>query len=51
MNENREAIKAKFPGMGVADFGKKCGELWKELADKKVGSLEINLQKITLIAN
>jgi len=36
MNENREAIKGKFPGLSVTDFGKKCGELWKELTDKKV---------------
>ena len=37
MNESRESIKAKFPGLSVAEFGKKSGELWKEMSDKSVG--------------
>ena len=36
MNESRESIKAKFPGLSVTDFGRKSGELWKEMTDKSV---------------
>jgi hypothetical protein len=39
MNESRESIKAKFPGLTVAEFGKKSGELWKEMTDKSVSLL------------
>ena len=34
MNENREKIKKENPGLSVAEFGKKAGELWKGLGDK-----------------
>jgi len=40
MNESRESIKAKFPGMSISEFGKKCGELWKEMTDKSVSALK-----------
>ena len=40
MNESRESIKAKFPGMSISEFGKKCGELWKEMTDKSVSSIK-----------
>ncbi len=36
MNENREKIKKEHPGLSVTEFGKKAGELWKELEDKSV---------------
>jgi hypothetical protein len=39
MNENRESIKSKFPGLSIAEFGKKSGELWKEMTDKSVSFL------------
>lgn len=34
MNENREKIKEKNPGLSVTEFGKKAGEMWKSLTDK-----------------
>eukprot|EP00096_Caligus_rogercresseyi_P007817 TRINITY_DN2590_c0_g1_i2.p1 TRINITY_DN2590_c0_g1~~TRINITY_DN2590_c0_g1_i2.p1 ORF type:complete len:723 (+),score=269.36 TRINITY_DN2590_c0_g1_i2:105-2273(+) len=34
MNENREKIKSDFPGITIVEFGKKAGELWKDLKDK-----------------
>uniref|UniRef100_A0A0K2SX54 FACT complex subunit SSRP1 n=3 Tax=Lepeophtheirus salmonis TaxID=72036 RepID=A0A0K2SX54_LEPSM len=34
MNENREKIKSDFPGLSITEFGKKAGELWKDLKDK-----------------
>ncbi len=34
MNENREKIKSEHPGLSVTEFGKKAGEIWKDLADK-----------------
>jgi structure-specific recognition protein 1 len=34
MNENREAMKKKYPDLSLAEFGKKAGELWRELKDK-----------------
>lgn len=36
MNENRESIKEKHPGLSVTEFGKKAGEMWKGLSDKSV---------------
>lgn len=36
MNENRESIKEKHPGLSVGEVAKKSGELWRELKDKKV---------------
>ena len=38
MNENREQIKKDHPGLTIAEFGKKAGELWKNLSDKSVSS-------------
>jgi hypothetical protein len=34
-----DQIKAKYPGLSVTEFGKKCGELWKEMTDKSVTSI------------
>ena len=36
MNENREQIKKDHPGLSIAEFGKKAGELWKGMSDKSV---------------
>lgn len=36
MNENREALKKKHPDLSLAEFGKKAGELWREMKDKSV---------------
>ena len=36
MNENREQIKKDHPGLSIAEFGKKAGELWKAMTDKSV---------------
>ena len=36
MNENREQIKKDNPGLSVTEFGKKAGELWKNLSNKSV---------------
>ena len=35
MNASRESIKAEYPNLSVAEFGKKAGELWKEMGEKK----------------
>merc|ERR1711983_547388 len=34
MNANRENIKKDHPGLSVTEFGKKAGEIWKEMSDK-----------------
>eukprot|EP00093_Oithona_nana_P006629 06629.XXX_36124_33230_1 [CDS] Oithona nana genome sequencing. len=34
MNESREQIKKDHPGLSIAEFGKKAGELWKSMTDK-----------------
>jgi hypothetical protein len=44
MNENRENIKTKFPGLSIAEFGKKSGELWKEMTDKSVSFFNCKFQ-------
>jgi structure-specific recognition protein 1 len=36
MNENRDKIRSQSPGMSVAEIGKKAGEMWRNLDDKKV---------------
>ena len=36
MNANRENIKKDHPGLSVTEFGKKAGEIWKEMSDKSV---------------
>ena len=36
MNESREQIKKDHPGLSIAEFGKKAGELWKSMTDKSV---------------
>lgn len=36
MNTNRENIKAKFPDLSIAEFGKKAGEMWKAITDRSV---------------
>lgn len=36
MNENRDKIKEKQPGMSVGEIAKKAGEMWRELKDKTV---------------
>ncbi len=36
MNENRDKIKEKNPGLSITEIGRKAGELWKALADKSV---------------
>ena len=36
LQENRSAIKEKFPGISPTDIAKKAGEMWKEVADKNV---------------
>jgi structure-specific recognition protein 1 len=36
MNENRENIKKKYPGISVTEVAKKGGEMWKEITDKSV---------------
>ena len=40
MNENREQIKKDHPGLSIAEFGKKAGELWKGMSDKSVSFIE-----------
>ncbi|XP_059482130.1 FACT complex subunit Ssrp1 isoform X2 [Neocloeon triangulifer] len=34
INDNRESIKKKYPGISMTDVAKKGGELWRELKDK-----------------
>ena len=36
MNENRPLIKGRFPGLNLAEFAKKAGELWHDMGDKSV---------------
>ena len=36
MNASRETIKKDHPGLSVTEFGKKAGEIWKEMSDKSV---------------
>ena len=36
MNSNRQKIKEEHPGLSLADFGRKAGELWKDLKEKTV---------------
>jgi len=33
MNANRATINKEHPGMTFGEFGKKCGGLWKDMAD------------------
>ena len=50
MNENREQIKKDYPGLTIAEFGKKAGELWKNLSDKSVSSYFVcDIVKLTQI--
>ena len=37
LNENREQIKSKHPGISITELSKKAGEIWREMspADKK----------------
>ena len=36
MNSNRQKIKEEHPGLSLADFGRKAGELWKDLKERTV---------------
>ena len=36
MNESREEVKNKYPGMSITETSKKMGELWREMKDKTV---------------
>ena len=36
LQENRPAIKKRYPGISVTEISKKAGELWKEVTDKTV---------------
>lgn len=41
LQENREAIKRKYPGSSVTDVSKKAGEMWKTVtAEEKSVSTE-----------
>ena len=39
MNANRDKIKSEHPGLTIAEFGKKAGELWKGMSDKSVSCI------------
>lgn len=36
MNENRDTIREKNPGLKITEIAKKGGEMWRELKDKSV---------------
>ena len=35
LNEHREEIKEKYPGISVTDVSKRAGEMWNKLEDKE----------------
>ena len=44
LQENRAAIKDKYPGISLTDIAKKAGEMWKEVADKSVRAWAIQCE-------
>ena len=36
MQENRQRIKSRYPGLNLAEFAKKAGEIWSNIGDKSV---------------
>ena len=36
MQENRQRIKSRYPGLNLAEFARKAGELWSNIEDKSV---------------